>query len=166
MERFANFDQFATFLQQNNIPHKLDRDLGLVELVVNAPPLPNFIYVKWDKNFPIVTFVQMMIQNVPPARIQDLEAAASRLNTLMEIGGFCYDYEQNRVFSRFTVPLFDGISATAFQRTFELVVKNARGFLPLFQKVVDGAPGIEIERLAREHAAELQRQAQPVKLPD
>ena len=162
MERFANFEQFATFLQQSAVPHKIDNELRLVELVVNAPPLPGSIYVKWDKTFPIFTFIQFMIQGVPPARIQDLEAAISRLNTTMEVGGFCYDYEQNRVFCRFSVPLFDGISAAAFQRTFEMVVKNAHGFRPLLMKVVEGAAGADIERLAREYAAQLQRQAPPV----
>jgi len=163
MDRFVTFEQFATYLATNNVRHNIDREARVVELTVNAPPLPTNIFVKWESKLPIFTFIQIMIENVSADRISDLEAAIVRLNTVMEIGGFSYDYLKNRVFCRFSVPVFppDGITPDAFQKTFQLVVSNARSFMPLFHKVIAGAKGADIETLAKEYAAQLQAQKAP-----
>lgn len=160
MDRFTTFEQFVAFLDQNKVRHNVDRDARVVELTVNAPPLPGNIFVKWEPALPIFTFIQVMIENINPDRINDLEAAIVRLNTVMEIGGFSYDYSRNRLFCRFSVPVFppDGITAAAFQQVFQLVVFNARGFTPLFQKVINGAKGADIEAIAKEYAAQIKAQ--------
>lgn len=167
MDRFVTFDQFASFLDTNKVRHNIDREARVVELTVNAPPLPNSIFVKWERELPVFTFVQIMIENVPADRVSDLETAIVRLNTVMEIGGFSYDYARNRLFCRFTVPVFppDGITPAAFQQTFQLVVFNARGFVPLFQKVIAGAKGADIETIAKDYAAQIKAKSDAAPAP-
>jgi hypothetical protein len=160
MDRFGTFEQFASFLETNKVRCNIDKALRIVELTVNAPPLPGNIYVKWETQFPVFTFIQMMIENVPADRVSNLETAIVRLNTVAEVGGFSYDHARNRVFCRFSVPIFpqEPISAVAFDQIFKMVVFQARGFVPLFQKVIDGANGSDIEKLATEYAAQLKAQ--------
>ncbi|MGE3768853.1 MAG: hypothetical protein AB7L94_41765 [Kofleriaceae bacterium] len=167
MDRFVTFEDFASYLETNKVRHNIDREARVVELAVNAPPLPTSIFVKWERALPIFTFVQMMIDKVPVERISDLESAIVRLNTSMEIGGFSYDYQRNRLFARFSVPLFapEGITPASFQKTFQLVVANARGFVPIFQKVIAGAKGADIEQIVKDHAAQMKAQAAAAATP-
>ncbi len=155
MERFTSYESFIAFCQKHQVPHRFDNAHHLVELPNTATPLPSTTVVKFDKQLPLLTFVQFMADNLPDDRIADLEAAISRLNTVLEIGGFCIDYDLKRLLARFSITLFpnEGISAVAFQRTFELVVGNARGVLPVLKKIIDGAPGKDVVQIAREHVA-------------
>lgn len=156
MDRFVTFEDFASYLEANTVRHEIDRAAHLVILTVNAPPLPDSIFVKWEPNVSVFTFVQFMIDNVPVDRIRDLETAIVRLNTAIELGGFSYDYERNRLFCRFTVPVFppEGITPASFQRAFQLVVFNARGYVPVFRKVIEGASRADVEAIAKEHLAQ------------
>ncbi|MFN0246643.1 MAG: hypothetical protein ACKV2T_07025 [Kofleriaceae bacterium] len=160
MDRFGTFEQFASFLESNQVRCNIDRNLRIVELTVNAPPLPGSIYVKWETQFPVFTFIQIMIENIPPERVSDLETAIVRLNTVAEVGGFSYDHSRNRIFCRLSVPVFpqEPISANAFDQVFKMVVMQARGFVPIFQKVIDGAKGSDIEKITAEYAAQLKAQ--------
>lgn len=151
MERFTSYETFLAFCQKNKVPHRFDNENQLVELPNTATPLPPTTIIKFDKKLPLIMFVQFMAANIPENRIQDLEAAISRLNTLLEINGYCIDYEQSRLLCRFSIPIFsEGVSAVGFQRTFEMVVVNAQRMLPVLVKVIEGAPGKDVYQILRD----------------
>lgn len=154
MQGLVDFEQFMNFLEVNKFPHSVNREQQLVEIPSKAAPLPGNLYVKWEPRLPFLQLIQFMINDVPEARIADLETAIVRINCALEIPGFGFDHRRRRLFCRLTVPVFapEGITPTAFHRLGQACVGNAKELYPAFKAVVDGEPGAEIERIAMEKA--------------
>ena len=155
MPGLTTFDQLLSFLAENKFPHAVDRAHQVVELPSKAAPLPGNLLIRWEKRLPFVQFIQFMIDDVPAARIQELEGAIARINCALEVPGVGLDHARRRLYFRLTMPVFapEGIAATTFHRMGQACVAQAKDLHAAFQAVVDGNPGAEIERIAREKRA-------------
>jgi hypothetical protein len=156
MPGLTTFDQLLAFLAENKFPHAVDRAHQVVELPSKAAPLPGNLLVRWEKRLPFVQFIQFMIDDIPEARLGELEGAIARINCALEVPGLGLDHARRRLYFRLTMPVFapEGIAPTTFHRMGQACVAQAKDLRDAFQAVVDGQPGAEIERIAREkHAA-------------
>ena len=155
MPGLTTFDQLLSFLAENKFPHAVDRAHQVVELPSKAAPLPGNLLIRWETRLPFVQFIQFMIDDVPAARLPDLEAAVARINCALELPGVGIDHARSRLFFRLTMPVFapEGIAPTTFHRMGQACVAQARDLYDAFKAVVDGQPGAEIERIAREKRA-------------
>lgn len=149
---FVDFAGLVAFLEANQIPHAVDRERQLLELASKAPPFTANLLIKWEKQLPFVSIIQFMIDDVPEARIPDLETAITRLNCALEVGGLGFDHSTRRLFQRTIAPVFapEGITASTFNKLTHGTVAQAKDLYPSLKAVIDGRPGKDVAQIARE----------------
>jgi hypothetical protein len=147
--RIASFEDLTQYLGENAIPHQVSADQKVVVLPTNQPPLVGQMMVRWEKALPYVQVIHPMVRDVPEARRAEVEHAICRANNTIALPGFGYEYKNNFVYFRLTVPMYEeGMLAASFRKQLNAVLSNARDFLVPFQVVVAGEPGEQILQLA------------------
>jgi hypothetical protein len=154
IERVASFSDFITLLNETNTPHRADQERQTVEIPTTAPPLSGPLVVRWEKQLPYAQVIQVMVESVPRARLQEVEHAICRANNTIALPGFGYSYDNDFIYMRLCVPMYEeGMLAISFRKQLASVMSNARQFVVPFQKVVQGEPGDRILQLAIAEAA-------------
>jgi hypothetical protein len=163
MANVHSFEQLAAFLSQNQIPHTVDVAHTLIEVPARAAPLPGNLVMKFHRHMPFINIIQFMVNDVPPARVHDLETAIIRLNCLYEVPGFGLDHDTRRLYYRLAVPIFppDGINPLVLNELGKGVVKAAREFYDAFQAVLAGRPGTQMDAILAEIAAQRKASQSP-----
>lgn len=150
--RLHTYEDLATYLRENNVPHKPDAANMAVELPVAFPVEAGSIYVRWETDLPYVQVIYPFIGNVPEARAPEVMAAICIVNNQVKLPGFGYEPANHLIYMRLCVQLYDdGISPTAFQRQINAVLQNARELAGAFRDVVAGAPSKDVLQLAIKH---------------
>jgi hypothetical protein len=149
MSTVQNFEQFLKFLGDNKVPNRVDAERQIIELPSKGAPLPGNLLIKWEKQVPFIQIIHMMIENVPADRIRDLETAIIRLDNRLEVGGFGFDHQSNRVYNRLTVPVIPpaGIDPLAISQLGHGVIRSGKEFLEVFQEIVGGKSGEQVFEL-------------------
>lgn len=151
----TKFPELVTFLNDRNIPNAANMVEHVVELPVKLPPLEEIVHVRWEKTLPYIQLVCVMVRDVNPERINQVEIACCRANNTIVLPGFGFDYTRRAVYFRQTLMVRDGIDAQFLQQMILAVTCNARDFLVPFQRVVNHeSAGERICDLAVEFARE------------
>ncbi len=154
IDRIASFSDLLTLLNETNTPHRADTERQVVEIPMAAPPLKGPLVVRWEKNLPYVQIIHPIVDGVPRERRAEVVDAICRANNAIPLPGFGYHYDNNFVYMRLCVPMYEeGMLATSFRKQLASVVSNAREFMVPFQKVVQGESGERILELAIAAAA-------------
>jgi len=148
----TKFDELLKFLTDTRVPHRIDPDRQLIEVPGEGPPLPGNLYIKWEKHVPFLQLIHFMIEDVPAEREHELERAIVRLDNILEVGGFGFEYERRRLYCRLSVPVYrpEGITPTTLDRLCRGIVENARSYVDVFAQVVTGTPGDQVVAIAQE----------------
>jgi len=150
MRGLTSFEDLVAFVTTHKVPHKLDRDLQVVELPSNDTTLPDVLYVRWEKHIPFVTMIQFALVDLPVSRITDLEHAIVVLNNKLDVPGFGLDGASRRLYNRLAIPVLppDGIDPMMLNQLGMGCVKQAHQFAPAFRAVAQGRSGSDILALA------------------
>ncbi|HKA90442.1 MAG TPA: hypothetical protein VKE22_22425 [Haliangiales bacterium] len=149
MIRIATFQDCLAYFAELKVPHKIDAATQLIEIPTELPPLVGQHYIRFEKALPYVQLIQPMVRDVPADRRAEVEHAICVANNTVPLPGFAYQYQNNFIYYRLTLPMYEeGMLATSFQKQQLSLLKNARDFLIPFRQVVDGKPGSQILDLA------------------
>ena len=151
--RIAKFEDLVAFAAESGIPHEADAEKQIMVLPLSERLLTGQILIRWEKQLPYAQLVYPMVKDVPAERRAEVEHAICRANNTIPLPGFAYEYTNNFIYFRLTVPMYEeGMLAQSFRRQIDAVRNNAKDFLVPFQQVVAGAPGETILQLAVEAA--------------
>lgn len=160
----TSFRELTAYLAEQNVPHAVNGDAQIIEIPTKSPPLEGTVYLRWEKNEPLVQVIHPIVLSVKePEKIRELEKAICRINNALPLPGFGFDYERGTLYFRLSIPMFpEGMNANTFQRLVLECVKYARDFLIPFRRVLEGKPGEEIIAAAMEYAQTKRAAAAPL----
>jgi hypothetical protein len=140
-----SFDELLATLRANNVPHQANPANQTIEIRTAADAFGNILYVRWEKQFPFVQIIQPMIQNVPPARVQAVEAAIARINNAAVFAGLGFDYPSHLVYFRITMNILpEGVRWDLLTHLMQGAVINASEVADAMRRVVAGAAGEDV----------------------
>ena len=150
----TSFRELIAYLGEQNVPHAVNADAQIIEIPTRSPPLEGTVYIRWEKQEPLVQVIHPMLLAVKdPEKLRELEKAICRINNALPLPGFGFDYERGTLYYRLSIPMFpEGMSANTFQRLVLECVKYARDFLVPFRAVLEGKPGEDIIAASLEYA--------------
>jgi hypothetical protein len=129
------------------VPHRVDIEGKVIELPCDGPPLFGNIFLRWDGEVPFVTFRQVIVEDIPPNRLPEVETAVVRLNDLLDVPGFNLSHAERQLYYKVSVPAFEGVDPDVLGRVGAGVLNNVKEFAEAFRAVIGGRPGADVARL-------------------
>jgi hypothetical protein len=146
-----SFDALVDALTNLGVAHRAVVEAREIELQVPGG-LPGPLTIRWEKSVPFVSVYQHVLDDLPAARMGELETAVTRVNHHLEVPGFGLDHDQRRLYFRSSAPAFAGVEVDTLNRLARGVLANAKEFAASFAAIVSGRAGLEIAEIYKGYA--------------
>lgn len=137
-----NYDELLAYLRTQGSAFTEVRAHHAVELPTYAPPVEGTLVILWSPDPQLVQLIHPLPFAVPPERVSAVEGALLRLNHVLALPGFGYNYATAHVYFRLVLPRQPSgqIAEEDIGRAASTVMTTLRNYwVPLRSIILDGA---------------------------
>lgn len=137
-----NYDELLAYLRTQGAACTEVRAHHAVELPTYAPPVEGTLVILWSPDPQLVQLIHPLPFAVLPERVAAVEGALLRLNHVLALPGFGYNYATARVYFRLVLPRQPSgqIDEEDIGRAASTVMSTLRNYwVPLRSIILEGA---------------------------
>ncbi len=136
----SSYDDLLRLLDQQGVAHQADASSKSVQIQTERKGISGVQLIRWQDEDGVLQFIQMMLSEIPDARIAAVESAIAHLNHAMAWPGLDLNHQYHMLAFRLVLPIMPrgSLAPQEIQAGFELALKSATDFYPTLKRVISG----------------------------
>jgi hypothetical protein len=129
------FQDLVEYLLTQGVTLTPDNATQVVEIPTTTGAL---MYLRWEKELPLVQIVHLAVVDIPPERLSAAEHAIALINHAAPLAGLALDHERRFTYFRLTVQLGDDgeLGVAALNRALHAVIGCGAEVLPVLSAAI------------------------------